>query len=84
MKKILVATALMFGSGTFSYSQTDTLTMVLDNYFDNIGGRDAMNAMEGYKMSASVDWGGMSIPVEQYSMKDGRRLTMYSFQGMEF
>ncbi|MCR9174078.1 MAG: outer membrane lipoprotein-sorting protein [bacterium] len=82
MKKVLFATLLLFATGS-SFAQTDTLEMILDTYFENIGGREALSAVEGYKMTAEMDFQGMTIPIDQYTMKDGRSMTSVSVMGMD-
>lgn len=82
MKKILFATLLLFTAG-LANAQSDTLSMILDTYFENIGGREALSSIEGYKISAEVDYGGMTIPIDQYEMKDGRSMTAVSVMGMD-
>ncbi|XOV68635.1 MAG: outer membrane lipoprotein-sorting protein [Fluviicola sp.] len=82
MKKLLFVTILLLTTGT-SFAQTDTLEMILDTYFENIGGRDAFSAVEGYKMTAEMDFQGMTIPIDQYEMKDGRSMTAISVMGMD-
>lgn len=57
--------------------------MILDNYFENIGGREAISSIEGYKMSAEVAFSGMTIPFDQYQMKDGRSMTAMSIMGTD-
>jgi outer membrane lipoprotein-sorting protein len=82
MKKIFVS-ALMIASTMLTYAQDITVDELLDNYFENIGGRDAWGELEGHKMSAEVEAQGMTIPVEVYMMKDGKTLTKFQVQGME-
>lgn len=82
MKKIFVS-ALMIASTMMTYAQDITADELLDNYFENIGGREAWGELEGYKMSAEVEQMGMAIPVEVYSMQGGKNMIKYSVQGME-
>lgn len=83
MKKILVF-AVLFATTAFVNAQdVDSVKMILDNYFENIGGKDAWKEVKGIKMSAEVNQQGMTIPVEVYQMADGRSATKISFQGME-
>ncbi|MFT5859952.1 MAG: outer membrane lipoprotein-sorting protein [Flavobacteriaceae bacterium] len=82
MKKILLSIAVMSISA-MSMAQDATVESILDTYFENTGGRDAWNALEGYKMTAGVSMQGMDIPLEIYSMKDGRAITTFSVMGMD-
>jgi outer membrane lipoprotein-sorting protein len=82
MKKIFLSAAIM-GASLFSFGQDVTVDEILDNYFENTGGREAWNELEGHKMSAEVDQQGMVIPIDVYEMKDDRTITKINFQGME-
>lgn len=82
MKKysILLAIVLMFGWASL---QAQTADEILNNYFENTGGVDAWRAVEGMRMKAKVNQGGMEIPLEIVRMKDGRQMTSITFQGLE-
>jgi outer membrane lipoprotein-sorting protein len=56
---------------------------IINNYFENTGGMDAWNNLQGAKMIGSVNAQGMDIPIEMYQMKDGKRLVNISIQGQE-
>ncbi|WP_138434006.1 LolA family protein [Winogradskyella algicola] len=58
-----------------------TAEEIVANYFENTGGIDAWRAIEGMKMSAKVNQGGMEIPIEIIQLKDGRQMTRITFQG---
>ena len=82
MKKVVVA--LLFIAGAFvSNAQDVTVDEILDNYFENTGGKDAWLKLEGYSMKANVDAQGMTIPIESVSLKDGRMIIKFSLQGKE-
>lgn len=79
MKVLVAAITLMISvSGIGQVS----LTTILDNYFENIGGRDAFRGLTGQKMTAKIDAQGMTIPLEIYVMADGKQLTRYEVMGM--
>ena len=82
MKKysILLAIVLMSGWATL---QAQTADEIINNYFENTGGVDAWRAVEGMRMKAKVNQGGMEIPLEIVRMKDGRQMTSVTFQGLE-
>ena len=82
MKKIFVFAVLVLSAAFANAQSEDSVKMILDNYFENIGGRDAWRELKGVKMSAEISQGGMSIPIETYQMADGRSATKISFQGM--
>ncbi len=82
MKKL--ALGLFFIVGAFvSNAQEVTVSEILDTYFENTGGREAWNKLDGYSAVASVDAQGMEIPIEMINMKDGRTITKFSLQGKE-
>lgn len=60
-----------------------TVDEILTNYFENIGGLEKFKALEGMKMSAKVNQGGLEIPIEIVQLKDGRQMTTINFQGQE-
>lgn len=64
-------------------TQAQTADEIIANYFENIGGLEKLKSIEGMKMTAKVNQGGMEIPIEIYQMKDGRQMTKISFQGKE-
>ena len=82
MKKysILLALVLMSGWATL---QAQTADEIINNYFENTGGVDAWRAVEGMRMKAKVNQGGMEIPLEIVRLKDGRQMTSVTFQGLE-
>jgi outer membrane lipoprotein-sorting protein len=63
--------------------QAQTADEIIANYFENTGGLDNWKSLEGIKMSAKVNQGGMEIPLEIYNLKDGRQMTKITFQGKE-
>ncbi|SFR50326.1 hypothetical protein SAMN04490243_2365 [Robiginitalea myxolifaciens] len=65
-------------------AQAQTADEILDTYFENIGGKENLKAIKGMKMTASVNQGGMEIPLEIYQMSDGRQATVIKLQGQEF
>ena len=82
MKKysILLAIVLMSGWATLHAQTADE---IINNYFENTGGVDAWRAVEGMRMKAKVNQGGMEIPLEIVRLKDGRQMTSVTFQGLE-
>lgn len=66
---------------SFGMVQAQTADEILDNYFENIGGKEAWRAVQGMRMTAKVNQGGMEIPIEIFRMKDGRQMTVITFQG---
>ncbi|MCH7525287.1 MAG: outer membrane lipoprotein-sorting protein [Bacteroidetes bacterium] len=77
----LVLVALVVGFSTQVNAQT--ADEILANYFENIGGLENLKKIEGMKMTAKVNNGGMEIPLEIYKFKGGKQLTIINFQGKE-
>ncbi len=77
----LVLVALVVGFSTQVNAQT--ADEILANYFENIGGLENLKKIEGMKMTAKVNNGGMEIPLEIYQFKGGKQLTIINFQGKE-
>ena len=65
-------------------AQDITVDEILENYFENTGGKDAWLNLKGTKISAKVNQGGIEIPIEIVRLADGRQYTKASFQGTEF
>ncbi len=65
------------------FAQAQTVDEILDKYFENTGGRDKWAALNGVKMSAKINQGGMEIPFDLIQLKDGRQAQVISFQGKE-
>ncbi|OAB78058.1 outer membrane lipoprotein-sorting protein [Cochleicola gelatinilyticus] len=60
-----------------------TADEIIANYFENTGGEEAWNKLEGIKIIASANAQGMDIPVEVYQLKDGSQLVKINFQGQD-
>ena len=58
-----------------------TVDEIIDNYFENTGGVENWEKIEGIKMSAKVNQGGMEIPIEIVQLKSGKMMTTINFQG---
>ena len=81
MKIRALTTLLFFGLGLGLQAQT--VDEIIANYFENTGGVAKWKALQGLKISAKVNQGGMEIPLEIVQLKDGRQFVMYSLQGKE-
>jgi hypothetical protein len=61
------------------YAQT--ADEIINSYFENTGGMENWKNLEGVKMVASVNQGGIEIPLEIVNLKDGRQYTQFTLQG---
>ena len=60
-----------------------TADEILAKYFENTGGLAKWKELQGIKMAAKVNQGGLEIPLVIVQMKDGRQMTSITFQGKE-
>lgn len=76
---IILISFLFVGFGV----NAQTAEEIVTNYFENTGGIDAWRKIEGMKMTAKVNQGGMEIPLEIIQLKNGKQMTKITFQGKE-
>jgi hypothetical protein len=81
MKRKLIFTLLVAACAFFVQAQT--ADEIIAKYFENTGGVAKWKALEGIKMSAKVNQGGMEIPLVITQLKDGRQMTKVTFQGKD-
>jgi outer membrane lipoprotein-sorting protein len=79
LKLVLVALLVSFSTQI----NAQTVDEILANYYENIGGLENFKKIEGIKMTAKVNNGGMEIPLEIYQFKGGKQFTRINFQGKE-
>ena len=80
MKKILLLVIAISASISVNSQSADE---IIANYFENTGGIENWAKIEGIKMSAKVNQGGMEIPLEITQLKNGSQMTVINFQGIE-
>jgi outer membrane lipoprotein-sorting protein len=78
-KKLLFLLALI--ASTASYGQT--ADEIISKYFENTGGLEKWKTVQGTKAIAKVNQGGMEIPLSIVNLKDGRQMTVITFQGKD-
>lgn len=66
---------------TISNINAQSLDEIIDNYFENTGGKDQWEKLEGLKLSAKINQMGMEIPLDIVQLKSGKQLTEINFQG---
>ncbi len=79
--KLLVVALLFAFIGT---TQAQTAEEIIANYFENTGGLEKWNSVEGIKMEGSISIQGMDLPMTMVKIKDGRQMGVAEFQGMKF
>ena len=83
MKKFtLVAMVLLFIASSVS-AQDVTVDEIVNNYLENTGGVENWKALEGIKIKAKLNQGGMEIPLEIVQLADGRTYTKFNLQGTD-
>lgn len=83
MKKITLIAIVWVFAAVGLFAQDITVDQILENYFENTGGLENWKALQGVKMTAKLNQGGMEIPLEIVQMADGRTYTKISLQGTE-
>ena len=78
MRTLSLLLALTF---TVSFSHAQTAEEIINKYLTATGGVENWQKLEGVKMSAKVNQGGMDIPLDIFNLKDGRQMTVVTFQG---
>ncbi len=77
LKSIVIALALTISTSF----QAQTVDDIINNYFENTGGKENWEKLEGLTMKGIMKMQGMEIPFEQTMMKDGRQSTTIELQG---
>ena len=78
-----VGTNKVFVSKERAITQVQSVDEIINNYFENTGGLENWEKIEGVKMSAKINQQGMEIPIEITQLKDGKMMTKINFQGQE-
>ncbi|WP_405327174.1 outer membrane lipoprotein-sorting protein [Leeuwenhoekiella sp. LLG6367-2.1] len=78
--KSLFALALMLVVSSVSAQNAEK---IIATYIENTGGAEAWSKVNATKMSATVNQGGMSIPVTVYNTKDGKQAVIIEFNGQK-
>ncbi len=77
LKSILVA--LILAITTSFHAQT--ADEIINNYFENTGGKENWDKLEGVEMVGVMKVQNMEIPFEQVSTKDGKQVVTIELQG---
>ena len=79
LKLLLLALVVSFTTQI----NAQTAEEIIDTYFENIGGLENLKKIEGIKMTAKINQGGMEIPLEITQLKNGKQMSIINFQGKE-
>lgn len=77
MKKLIFCFLSLIAFVPVKAQQVDD---VINTYYETIGGKK-WDAVNGIRMTANVDQGGMKIPVEVVALRDGRTYTQITLMG---
>ncbi|MEN8138335.1 MAG: outer membrane lipoprotein-sorting protein [Bacteroidota bacterium] len=81
--KILKTLALTLLIGFSQTISAQTADEIIDNYWETVGGKENWAKVEGTLTKAKTMGQGMEIPLEIISMKDGKTMVTFTFQGKE-
>ena len=73
LQLFVVALAVSFATSL----NAQTADEIIDTYFENTGGVDNWRKIEGFKMYAKVNNGGMEIPIEIVQLKGGKEMKLH-------
>jgi outer membrane lipoprotein-sorting protein len=62
-------------------AKAQTADEIISNYLENTGGVENWKELEGIKIEAKLNQGGMEIPLNIIQTKDGKQMTTITFQG---
>jgi len=80
MKTLFTALTMLLFIGTYAQISADE---IIENYFENTGGKANWEKLEGIKLIGKSVSQGMEIPVEILQLKDGRQYVKISIQGKD-
>lgn len=80
LKNLFALTVILFTSFTTSAQTADE---IINKYFENIGGKDKLSKINGFKMNMVSNYNGMEIPIEIFNDKSGKIYVKINFQGKE-
>ena len=80
LKNLFVLTVILFTSFTASAQTADE---IINKYFENIGGKEKLSKINGFKMNLVSNYNGMEIPVEIFNDNAGKMYVKINFQGKE-
>lgn len=79
MKNLLFVFTLLFSFGLNAQSVDD----ILNSYFENTGGIENWEKIEGLHIKGKMKMQGMEIPFESYQLKNGKSAQVANLQGKE-
>ncbi|AUC15944.1 outer membrane lipoprotein-sorting protein [Tenacibaculum sp. SZ-18] len=77
LKSLLIVFTLLFSLSAYA----QTAEEIINNYIENIGGKEKLEQLKGVQMIGNMKMQGMEIPFEMLSTKDGKQLVSIELQG---
>ena len=78
--KLLFMALIVFATAQIKAQTADE---IISTYFENIGGAENFEKLQGLKFIMSINQQGMEIPIEMVQLKNGKQMTVITFQGKE-
>ena len=79
MKKFILFNLFLFIFSGLATAQT--ADEIIDNYLQNIGGKDKLSKIKALHIKAKTNAQGMEIPVDIYMTSDGKQYIQFELQG---
>jgi outer membrane lipoprotein-sorting protein len=79
MKKTILSLSLFFLG---MLSQAQTADEIINKYYENTGGREKHEKLQGTKSIVKIKFGTFELPAEEVKLKDGKSWSKATFQGM--
>ena len=71
MKRSKVLIVALLASLSVSVGYAQTVDEIIGKYFENTGGKQKWEALQGLKMTAKMNMQGMDLPLDIVQLKDG-------------
>ena len=65
-------------------ANAQTADEIIENYFENTGGKEAWDKIESMQTTGDAMMGGQSYPFVQTTLSDGRMVVKVDLQGTSF
>lgn len=84
MKSFKINLIVVFLIAISSGAIAQTADEIINNYFENTGGKENWENLSTLKITGNLDYGGMNLPVTMIQTKEGETLMSADVQGQTF
>lgn len=84
MKTTSYLLSLIFVFSFAITTQAQTVDEIINNYFENTGGKEKWEQLDALKFTGTLDFGQMSLPITMVHTKEGLILTSADVQGQPY